>query len=172
MIDLVLCLNFVKKNMTQHFKITGISYEDTAYLFDLNDEDLKKINARRIIVDKKPGYPCRVSLEDANEGEEVILFSYKHLAKKTPYASFGPVFVRKNARTAQLRENEIPVMLDHRSLSLRAYDHETMMIDARTIHGSDLRKTLQEIFLNKNVEFVQIHNSGPGCYNCTAVRCS
>ena len=39
----------------------------------LNDKELASHQAKGVIVDEEPGYPCRVSLEDAKIGERVLL---------------------------------------------------------------------------------------------------
>jgi hypothetical protein len=36
-------------------------------------------------VDEFPGFPCRVSLQDAEIGEEVILLPYQHHKTNSPY---------------------------------------------------------------------------------------
>ena len=123
-----------------------------------------------MIVNEKPGFPCRVSLEDANIGEEVILFPFKHHNVNSPYQSSGAIFIRKNARAAQLEINEIPTMLEHRLLSLRIYDGDGMMVDGRTVEGNILGKEIENVFENELVKYIQIHNASPGCYNCQVNR--
>jgi hypothetical protein len=41
-----------------------------------------------------------------------------------PYRAAGPIFIRRGAKTAMPSVNEIPKMLLHRLLSVRAYDAE------------------------------------------------
>ena len=53
------------------FQLEGIPYRPFAPLFALSDQELQKMNARRVIADAQPGYPCRVSLADAAIGEEL-----------------------------------------------------------------------------------------------------
>lgn len=158
------------KTMNHQFQLKPIQATEVSHLFQLNDQELSKLNAKRIIVNEQPGFPCRISLEDATVGEEVILFSYKNHDVDSPYKSEGPVFVRKNAVTATLAVNEIPIMLHHRLLSLRAYDKDAMMIHARTVEGKVLSNALHDIFEREKVKYVHIHNSGPGCYNCRVER--
>ena len=155
--------------MRTDFRISAIE-QDFQDLFDMNEKELTSIGAKRMIADEKPGFPCRVSLEDANIGEEVILFPFEHHKVRTPYKSSGPIFVRKNVKKADLKINEIPLMLDHRLLSLRIYDTAGMMIDARTVKGNILKDEIPEIFRNDNAEYIQVHNASPGCYNCQINR--
>ncbi|MEO0340584.1 MAG: DUF1203 domain-containing protein [Bacteroidota bacterium] len=156
--------------MQQDFIISGIQHKEIEPLFQLNEQDLKARGISKIRVDEKPGYPCRVSLEDANLGEQVLAFNYEHHAVDTPYRASGPVFVRLEAPEAQLKKNEIPEMLEHRYLSLRVYNDAGMMIDARTLNGSELRAAIQELFKNKQAQYIQVHNAKPGCFNCEINR--
>lgn len=155
--------------MDTNFKIIAIEAK-FEHLFAMTEIELHEIGAERMTVDSKPGFPCRVSLEDANVTEEVILLHYEHHKVKTPYKSSGPIFVRQYAKKAELKLNEIPLMLNHRLLSLRIYDEHGMMIDAKTANGNELKKQIQLIFSNKNANYIQVHNASPGCYNCQINR--
>ena len=152
-----------------NFKITAIENKYN-HLFNLSEENLTSKGIVKMIVDEKPGYPCRVTLEDAEIGEEIILFPFQHHKTNSPYQSIGPIFVRKNAEIINLNINEIPKMLLHRLLSLRMYNKKGMMIDAKTTKGEKLEKEIQESFKNNLVNYIQIHNSSPGCYNCQVNR--
>ncbi len=155
--------------MNTNFRISAIKNEYN-HLFDLSNEELSAKGAVKMLADEKPGYPCRVSLEDAEIGEEVILFPFQHHKTASPYRSAGPVFVRKNAKNPDLDVNEIPGMLVHRLLSLRVYDEKGMMIAAETIAGEALKNKIEVIFSNTSASYIQVHNSGPGCYNCQVNR--
>ena len=156
--------------MKVQFQIKAIEDVKFNHLFNLSAEELKTKKAVKMMVDEKPGFPCRVSLEDANIGEEVILFPFEHHKVNSPYQSSGPIFIRKNARTAQLEINEIPLMLKHRLLSLRVYNSDGIMIDGRTVEGKNLEKEIGNIFENELPNYIQIHNASPGCYNCQVNR--
>ena len=144
--------------------------EELNYLFDLSEAELAGLGAVRMKVDSFPGYPCRVSLEDAAIGEEVILFPYEHHATSSPYRASGPIFIRRNAISARLGENEIPQMLAHRFLSVRAYDSRGMMHAARTLPGERLSEEIQALFAMPAVAYLHVHNAGPGCFNCQVER--
>ncbi len=155
--------------MKTNFKISAIENQFN-HLFNLNEEELTSKKMIKMIVDEKPGYPCRASLEDAEIGEEVILLPFEHHKTTSPYHSSGPIFIRKNAKTRDLSINEVPKMLLHRLLSLRMYNKNGMMLDAKTIEGERLKNEINEIFKNNSVSYIQIHNSSPGCYNCQVNR--
>ncbi|OJJ22437.1 hypothetical protein BKI52_07080 [marine bacterium AO1-C] len=156
--------------MKHNFQIKGIDRANIEHLFQLDEAELAQLDAVKMMVDHKPGFPCRVSLQDAEIGEEVLLFSYDHLKVASPYKGHSPVFVRQNATTAQPQINEVPVMLRHRLLSVRAFDEQAMMQTARTVKGEQLEDTIDELFDDAQIQFLQVHNAGPGCYNCAVER--
>ncbi len=152
------------------FQISPLPYSQFASLFEASTAELEKIGAVKTIVNKKPGFPCRVSLQDAEVGEKVILLPYQHHATNSPYQATGPIYVRKNVATASLEKNEIPLMLIHRLLSLLAYNMQGFMIEANVVEGTQLRNALHSAFKNDAVEYIHIHNAKPGCFNCSVAR--
>ena len=60
-----------------HFRIRGLPAEEFSHLFALSDQELARYHAVRQIADK--GYPCRVSLSDAEPGDELVLINYEQL---------------------------------------------------------------------------------------------
>jgi hypothetical protein len=153
-----------------NFKISALNHSEFEGFFSLSDKELEHKGIKRMIVDEKPGFPCRVSLEDAELGEEVILVSHEFHKTASPYRSLGPVFIRKGVTTKSLENNEIPIMLNHRLLSFRGYDKDGYMKAAVTEKGTETRTAIEKIFDDSNIEYIHIHNSGPGCYNCEVRR--
>jgi hypothetical protein len=139
-------------------------------LLPLSDEELALQKVMWLDVDSEPGFPCRVSLTDAKVGERVLAFSFEHHDVDSPYRSSGPIFVREHARTAEPAKNEIPKMLRHRLLSIRAYDSAHMMIGAQVSQGVELEHAIETQFKNSAVEYIHIHNANPGCFNCAVYR--
>ena len=62
------------------FRITGLAPELFQHLFALSDAELAARGAVRRIADRKPGFPCRISLTDPEPGQEVILTHFEHHA--------------------------------------------------------------------------------------------
>lgn len=54
------------------FQIVWLSPPSFAALFTMDDAERQSRRAVRMLADRKPGFPCRVSLSDAEVGEEVI----------------------------------------------------------------------------------------------------
>ncbi len=156
--------------MQHPFIIRALSAQNFTSFFNKNDEELAQIGGKRMIVDAHPGFPCRVSLEDASIGEEVILLPFSHHPTSSPYQASGPIFIRKQAKTAVLASNMVPKMLLHRVLSLRAYDASGWMQTATVVNGSELSAEIETMFSRDNVAYIHIHNAKQGCFNCTVER--
>ena len=146
------------------FQITALSADEFSHLFGQDDETLARHGARRMTVDVKPGYPCRVTLEDAEPGESVLLVNYEHLAVDTPYRSAHAVFVREGATTCPPITNRIPEQLTIRLLSIRAFDADGMMVDADVVHGEESEPVIRRLLDKPRVDYLHIHNAKPGCY--------
>jgi hypothetical protein len=154
------------------FRVSGISAEVLNEYRQLSDEELQQRNVFRYIADQKPGYPCRVSLVDAEIGESLLLLNYGHLTTATPYRSVGPIFVRESARETYVRVDEIPEVLRARGrlLSVRAYGSNDMLAGASVIGTAEIDQSIQEFFANRKVAYLQVHYAGPGCFACRVDR--
>jgi hypothetical protein len=153
-----------------NFIIRSLQHSEFTSLFEPGSSELEKSGAIKMTVNKNPGFPCRVSLQDAEIGEEVILLPYQHHKTNSPYQSSGPIFIRKNAVTANLEINEIPAMLVRRLLSIRAYDKYGMMLESFVVEGTELKSLLTKIFSNPEINYAHVHNAKAGCYNCKVER--
>ena len=156
--------------MQTPFQITALPIENFSTLLNQTDEELRAIGARRMVADQKPGFPCRVSLVDAEPGEEVLLLPFTHHDVSSPYRAEGPIFVRVNARTTKLEVNEIPAMISSRLLSIRGYNREGMMLISDVVDGIQLETHILRFFADARVEYIHIHNARPGCFNCRVDR--
>ena len=152
------------------FRISPLPIDEFAPLFELSDAELTARCMRRMIADAKPGYPCRISLVDAEVGERVILLPYPHLPGPGPYAASGPVFAREAARQAQLRVNEVPESVRRRLLSVRGYDREGMMVASDVTEGAALEASVSRLFSDERVAYLHLHNARAGCYSCRLDR--
>jgi hypothetical protein len=146
------------------FQVSGLDYAEFAPLFGMTDQQLAQRNSFRRVADQRPGFPCRVSLQDADPGETVLLLNYEHLAVASPYRSQHAIYVRENAKRAALEPDEIPTVLAIRLLSLRAFDHAGMMLDADVVEGKNALAVIQRMIANPKVEFMHAHNAKRGCF--------
>lgn len=146
------------------FRITGIDSKPFEHLFGLSDEALKSHNARRYVAETKPGFPCRITLEDAEPGETLLLVPHAHQRSQTAYASKGPIFIRERHATPAEYRDEIPQQLKQRLISLRAYTSDGMMLDADVAEGRDLEPVIERFFGNPDVDYLHAHFARRGCY--------
>jgi hypothetical protein len=153
------------------FQIKGLAADAFAPLFRLSDAELAHHLAMRMIADRQPGFPCRVSLRDAEVGETVMLINHEHLALESPYRSRHAIFVRENAIEARLEINEIPEILATRLLSLRGFDEAGMMVDADVVQGRGLALAVKRMLRSPRVRYLHAHNAKPGCFAARIDRC-
>jgi hypothetical protein len=154
----------------KNFIISGLPMEAFVPLFKLTDEELKSHNAKRCIADSKPGFPCRVSLIDAEPGETVLLLPYMHHNIDGPYQSSGPIYVRENAKPVNLDVNELPEVVKNRLMSVRAYSKDSLMLASAVVEGPNLVAQIAEFFANDAVAYLHLHNAKPGCFSCRVDR--
>ncbi len=152
------------------FQLVALDGIQFSNLFALSDAGLAAVGAMRRVVNEYPGVPCRVSLEDAAIGEEVLLLTHTHHDVGSPYRASGPVFVRRGAQQARPAVNEVPDYVTRRRISLRAYDASHMMVAAAVCEGPAVAADLRRLFEDDAIAYVHLHNAGPGCYSCQAVR--
>jgi len=136
----------------------------------LDDEALSEQGIQRMIVDNKPGYPCRVSLQDAEVGETVLLMNYEHQPAPTPYRSSHAIFVREWADQAVPARNEVPEMFRLRLLSVRAFDESGMMVEADVVEGEQLESLIERMLAVESTDYLHIHNARLGCYAARVER--
>ncbi len=152
------------------FRVSALSKQEFEPLFAFDDAQLSEVGAKRYVADRQPGYPCRVSLEDAAPGESVLLVPFSHQAADSPYRASGPIFVREHARQKVVEANEVPDLLRLRLLSVRAYDGASLMVDADVVEGRDLELLIERLFDTPGVQYLHVHFARPGCYACRVER--
>jgi hypothetical protein len=152
------------------FRIAGIDHEPFESLFALTDGQLKERGAVRRIATESPGFPCRISLEDAGLGDELLLLPYVHQPAASPYRASGPIFVRRGARRRMLAANEVPACVSRRLLSVRAYDAEHMIVAAGVCEGSVVAPEIERHFADERIAYLHLHNAMRGCFSCRVDR--
>ena len=156
--------------MRESFRLSGLDHRLFAAFFEMSDEALARHGAVRRRATQAHGFPCRVSLEDARVGDELILLPFTHQPADSPYRASGPIFVRRDARQAVLAAGVVPDYVASRLISLRAYDRDDLMIDADVVDGSKVGQALDEVLRCDRVAYVHLHNAKRGCFSCRADR--
>ena len=151
------------------FRILGLSPGPFRALFAMPDARLRKLGARRVIADD-PRMPCRVSMEHARLGEELLLLNFEHQPANTPYRAKHAIYVRKAADKAYDAVDIVPEVLRSRLLAIRAFDAEHMMIDAEVCEGDQAANVFERFLGNPEAAYLQVHNAKRGCYAARVER--
>jgi hypothetical protein len=159
------------KGNTMTFRISGLAAKPFEHLYGLPEHVLTALGVQRHVADKKPGYPDRIELRDAEPGERLLLLNYEHLPANNPYRSRHAIFVIEGAQTTYDRMDEIPALLRTRTLSLRAFDNKDSMLDADLIDGKEVETLIERLFANTDVTYIHVHYAKRGCYAARIDRC-
>jgi hypothetical protein len=152
------------------FRVIGLDVAPFRPLFGLPEAELRSRGASRIIADAGAGYPCRVSLEDAQPGEPLLLINFEHQPAANPYRSCHAIFVRESARQAFVGIGDIPEVLRKRFLSIRAFDSDDMMVDADVVDGTDAETLIERLLSRSDTAYLHAHFAKRGCYGARIER--
>jgi Protein of unknown function (DUF1203) len=156
--------SYQKEDQIMHFRIRGLPAEQFAPLFALSDAELAQQGAVRRIADaRNPGYPCRVSLTDSKPGDELVLVNYEHHPVDSPYRMRFAIFVRKGDETFDAVD-AVPEQLRRRTLAVRAFDAEAMMVGFELIEGAKVEEAIARLFADPRAAYLHVHFAAPGCY--------
>jgi hypothetical protein len=152
------------------FRITGLPAERFSHLFGLSDTELAEQGAvRQVAGDRQPGYPCRISLTDSKPGDELILVNYEHHPVDSPYRMRFAIYVRQGEQTYD-KVNEVPEQLRIRTLAVRAFDADAMMVGWELGEGRELEAAIERMFANPRAAYLHVHYAAPGCYAARVER--
>jgi Protein of unknown function (DUF1203) len=154
------------------FQLVGLPAAPFTSLFSLSEAELSEIHAQRVVATSKPGYPCRVSLDDAEIGDELLLLPYTHQPADSPYRASGPIFVRQGVRQAVIEPGVVPAYVTRRLMSVRAYDARGWMTDATVCPGAETAAAIERLFEDARVAYIHLHNANRGCFSCAVQRTS
>jgi hypothetical protein len=152
-----------------HYQIRGLEPEPFAPLFALSDAELAARGACRVTATANRGFPCRVSLDDAREGEELILLQHTSHDVTTPYRSAYAIYVRKDVAPAQF-VNATPPVFEGRPLGMRGFDSDGMLRDARLALPGEAEAKIIELFANPEIAYIDAHNAAHGCFAARVER--
>ncbi|MBU2589091.1 MAG: DUF1203 domain-containing protein [Alphaproteobacteria bacterium] len=136
----------------------------------MDDAELAQRGAVRMTVDTHPGFPCRVTLEDATPGETVLLLNHASRTDAGPYRTAHAIYVREGAAAAARYVNAVPPVFGPRVLSLRGFDAGGMMVSAMLAQPGAADAGLQQMFARPEIIEVDVHNASRGCFAGRARR--
>lgn len=148
-----------------NYIVEGLSPEPFQHLFGMTDEALEQHNVKRCVCNKEHSFPDRVSMRDLDIGETALLLNHTSMDKETPYKASHAIFIKEELQSPYKAENEIPDVMYRRMLSLRAFDKDGMIIHAGLASGDDIEQTIKTMLLDPEVEHIDAHNAGRGCFS-------
>nr|WP_295373288.1 DUF1203 domain-containing protein [uncultured Sphingosinicella sp.] len=145
------------------YRIAGLAREEFEPLFRLGDDELAARNARRVRAEEG-GAPCRISLEEAEAGESLILLSHVSHEVARPFRTAYAIYVREAAGEPPCYRDEVPAMLDRRTLGLRGFDAEGMLKGALLAMPGEADARSRELFGRPEIASIHAHNAAYGCF--------
>jgi hypothetical protein len=145
------------------YRIEGLAPAAFESLFCMMDGDLAERGAVRVTADSPSGYPCRISLEDAAEGEELFLLNYVSHDVAGPFRTAYGIYVRKGA-TAAAYQDEAPAYLDTRTLGLRGFDADDMLKGALLALPGEADGKIRALLARPDIATIHAHNAAYGCF--------
>lgn len=152
------------------YRITGLDPARFAHLVGLSDADLAVHHTVRMTVDAMPGFPCRVTLDDARPGDTVLLANHVSHDGANPYRASHAIFVSESATEAASFRNEIPPALDRRILSLRGFDAGGMMQAAALVQPGEADAAVRAMLADPAIDHIDAHNATRGCFAARVER--
>jgi hypothetical protein len=152
------------------YRITGLDPAPYKPLFGLSNAELAMRGIVRMTVTEKPGFPCRVSLTDADLGGSILLLNHVSHEVANPYRASHAIFVGEGSEKAAEFIDEIPPVFERRVLSLRGFDKHGMMVDAVLTQSGEADAGIRKLFSNPEIETIHAHNAVRGCFSAKIER--
>jgi len=152
------------------FRILGLDPAPFRPMFTMTDERLRELGVLRVRIDSPRSAPDRITLDDAEPGETVLLLNHVHLEVDSPYRGTHAIYLRENGGERFDRINEVPRALRGRMLSVRALDAAGMMVDADLVDGDRVEALIERLLAQPAVSYLQVHFAKRGCYAARVER--
>jgi hypothetical protein len=98
-----------------------------------------------------------------SQARRLLLINYEHHPVDSPYRMRFAIFVREGDQTYD-KVNEIPEQLRKRTLAVRSFDTNGMMVDNRLVDGQQIEPVIEKLLAPSNVDYLHIHFAAAGCY--------
>lgn len=153
------------------YSISGLTPEPFAALFALSDAELVERGAVRVTASADQVFPCRISLEDARAGEQLILLNHTSHDVATPYRSSYAIYVRENAPSPAPFIDSTPPVFEGRPLGMCGFDANGMLKDARLALPGGADTAIRSLFADPQIAYIHAHNAAHGCFAARIDRC-
>lgn len=146
------------------YRIEGLPPTAFDGLFEMSDAELAARGVVRVAADKAGAFPCRVTLEDAAVGEELVLLNHVSNDVDGPFRTSHAIFVRKGAAEPARYRDEIPEMIDRRLISLRAFDSAGMLRAGQLAAPGEADACIRDLFADPGIAAIHAHTAAYGCF--------
>lgn len=146
------------------FQVRPLPAGHFSKLYGQDDAKLKGMGVEPVIADSKPGFPCRVSLRDAEPGERVLLMNYEHQPAATPYRSAHAIYVIDGAGEAAPEVDEVPELMRVRLLSVRAFSKDDRILGADIATSHAIAPLFERLLADPRVSYLHAHYARFGCF--------
>lgn len=147
-----------------HYRIAGLDPRPFERYFTMDEAELATRRAVRTVAKADRGFPCRVSLRDADAGDELLLVNHVNHAVETPYRAAFAIYVRRDARVAAAYIDECPPVFAGRPIALRGYAADGMLAEARLAAPDQADTGIRALLENPVIAYIDAHNAAHGCF--------
>jgi len=152
------------------YRIEGLDPDRFQGLIGRSAEDLADHGAMRVIAASSTGYPCRVTLEEAQAGETLILLNYASHDVPTPFRTTYAIFVRERHGEPARYEDRVPPIMERRTLGLRGFDAAGMLCNAVLAMPGEADTRIREMLEDPRIATIHAHNAAHGCFLAAVER--
>jgi hypothetical protein len=146
------------------YRMEGLAPAAFESLFGMMEGGLETRRARRVSADAPDSFPCRITLEDAKPGEELLLVNYVSHDVEGPFRTAYGIYVRPDAAAPASFTDEAPAYLDKRTLSLRGFDAEGMLKAALLAMPGEADAKIRALFETPEIATIHAHAATYGCF--------
>ncbi len=146
------------------YRIRGLDPAQFADRFAMEGGALALSLSQRLTAGVGGYYPCRVSLEDAAPGEEILLTNFTNHAVDTPYRNTFAIYVRRKADRAAEFVDRLPPVLRARPIALRGYNAAGLLHRASLALEDDADAAIRDLLKDGDIAYIDAHNAKHGCF--------
>lgn len=146
------------------YRIRGLDPAQFADRFVMEPAALAASLSQRLTVGPDGYHPCRVSLEDAAPGEEILLTNFTNHAVDTPYRNTFAIYVRRKADRAAEFVDSLPPVLRARPIALRGYTSGGLLHRAALALEDDVDAAVRDLLKDGDIAYIDAHNAKHGCF--------
>lgn len=146
------------------YRMEGLAPEAFQSLFGMMEGELAARGAMRVTANAAFGFPCRVSLQDAAPGEELVLLNHVSHDVDGPFRTAYAIYVRKDAEAPASYTDETPPYLDRRTLSLRGFGADGLLKDGLLAVPGEADAKIRALFEMPEIATIHAHAATYGCF--------